>query len=205
MPTTSAPCESEFNPLPILRLLRASLAPREGYDESYRLPNGCYIRLHVDKYSRAFGKTANRVVISASLPEELQGITCYYRGNNLAPQLSFTASLNKSPVAIAGDINRRLLPELARSLADHRKVLTERAESYQLHFNLLLPVANALDTTIETRDHDSYGHDLKVRHGEYATLNLKAKANPNSTLKMELDNVPPDLALLIARAIRALP
>ena len=196
MPTTP------YDPLPLLRLLQASLTPVDG-SESYRLPNGATLHVSADTYSRHFGRQSNRLILRWYLPRELQEAVPYYKAGT-APKQEMSVSLDKRPDQIAAEFNRRLRPELDRAMTDARQVVAGRAAALKSRFALLQPIAEALGVPVHRPDGDPSGYDASVQFGEYPTLKFCAKVDCESrrTIKLALEDAPADLALAIAHLCR---
>jgi hypothetical protein len=66
---------------------------------------------------------------------------------------------------------------------------------------LLQPLAQALGVTVRTKSDapPTSGYDLSVTAGEHGRLQFHAKTDNKATLQLEISDVPPDLALFIAR------
>lgn len=68
-----------------------------------------------------------RVAISAAMPRARDGMhwTAFYSLREERPKLTITCRMDRGPAAIARDIQRRLLPEYERMLADVRRRIAD--------------------------------------------------------------------------------
>lgn len=141
---------------------------------------------------------AGRIAISRIFPRDRNGrhLNEYMYGDQ-NPAMCITCAVKRGALAIANDINRRLLPGYADALAQLAALHRERAEREDAQTAMVAHLAQIGNATISS-------HNPNHIHGYHDELgSWSAEIGQAGTIyKMEIHSIDPETAEKIIRIIR---